>query len=302
MSKDKYHYIYEDSSLDIQIATMDEPERELFGDYVEKIRHFEELFKLFKIFKNNHDLLFEKFDLQANDTVVFSENFELEDDDLEILINMYTINFLASGNTLTESVEVYIETCLGEAAFEEFRQKVSGKIYDEHLPYKWLRYLRNYSQHGHIPVEVEMRRACFNLDDIIFKPHTKKLNKPVRREMIDIRKSILKETGGKPLIVYTITIVEMTLYIIKIYFEFLNYIKEDLKKAYEEVQSVIISNPDIICEGLVFYDQDEIFSHCFDPSDNTITRFSEVKKEVRKQLKSQENEVTKLKRGLKKTK
>ncbi|EOH86341.1 hypothetical protein [Enterococcus pallens] len=297
MRKDKYYYLNGDSNRKIEFANITDEERELFRYYVEQVRHFEELFSLYNIFKNNQNLLLENFILQTDDTITFNKNIELPDKDLQMQINTYTINFLSSGNALMESVEVYVKACMGEETHEDFRKKVSGKIYDNHLPYRWLRYLRNYSQHGHLPVEVTAKRACFNLDDIVFKKHTKKMNKAVRKEMLDIRTNILSETGGNPLISYTITIAEMTLYILKMYFEFLIYIKEDIKDTYEKVQRVIIDKEKIVFEGSVFYDEDETLTHCFDPDDNRIARFSEVKKIVRQHLRSEENEVSKLKRS-----
>ncbi|WP_326716915.1 hypothetical protein [Vagococcus jeotgali] len=59
----------------------------------------------------------------------------------------------------------------------------------------------HYSQHGHLPVEVNEGRVSFNLDEILSKPHIK-LNKSLLKEMGEIKEEIVKELDNNPHISY----------------------------------------------------------------------------------------------------
>lgn len=300
MRKTLYYYFDGEAVPDIKIADIEGEKIEVFKDSVEKTRHFIELFKLYKIFRCNHELLIKNFTMLSNDTVVFRENETLNDEELETRINTFTINLLSSGNTLMESIDVYLNECLNEKLYDEFRSSVSSKIYDENLSYKLLRYLRNYSVHGHIPVEVIGSRASFNLDDIINKPHTSRLNKSVLEEMKVIRESILEQFGNHPRITYTINMADMCYQISHIYLKFLDFIKTDFKDTYENVQEIVNKHPEIVLDGVVYYDNTENFIQAFRPGDYNMSIFSEVKRIVQKDSKSDKSTYEELMKAFKK--
>lgn len=171
MNKDRFYYI---SNLDINLPEISDGEQKLFESYVEMTRFFNELSELYKIFKANYSLLLENFTININDTVIYKLK-PLKEDELFTLINTFTINLISSGKSLSDSVDIYLKTILGKELFDTFRSRVSSPIYDENFSYKFLLQLRNYSQHGHIPIEInEINKAGFNLDDILNKPHFKK--------------------------------------------------------------------------------------------------------------------------------
>lgn len=295
MNKDRFYYI---SNLDINLPEISDDEQKLFESYVEMTRFFIELSELYKIFKANYSLLLENFTININDTVIYKLK-SLKEDELFTLINTFTINLISSGKSLSDSVDIYLKTILGKELFDTFRSRVSSPIYDENFSYKFLLQLRNYSQHGHIPIEInEINKASFNLDDILNKPHFKK-NSSVEKEMIEIREKILSNFGHTPHISYVYTIADFIYCIIKIYYEFLLFIKDDLKINYNEIKEKLLKRPELTNqEGIVYYNFDGNFFHAFNATDNVLSLFTEIKKIVRADLTKEETELKEIKKYL----
>lgn len=275
---------YKAQNNNIKLANITDYEKEMFEKYVEKTRHYIELFTLYRIFRTNIKNLNDAFIIDDKDTIVSYHNQTNErfsDQELAIVINTFTNNIFSSGKTLIESMEVYLKSNINNEVFKKFRDTISSVIYDKTFSYKLLTYLRNYAQHGHVPVQVSFKRASFNLNDILIKPHTSRLNKAVHKEMEEIRGVIADEFGDIANISYMSIILEIIYNVTFIYIKFLSTIKADLKKIDRAVRNIVIKRTDIRNDdGLIYYDADELYIHAFDIERNCMRMFSENKKEV----------------------
>ncbi|HCJ0858982.1 TPA: hypothetical protein NR789_001888 [Enterococcus faecalis] len=294
MNNDRFYYI---SDLDINLPKISTDEQKLFESYIEMTRFFIELSELYKIFQANYSLLLENFTLNTNDTVYYRHTI-IQEDELYTLINTFTINLISSGKSLSESIDTYLNTILGKETYNKFRSDISSPIYDKNFSYKLLLQLRNYSQHGHIPVEISKNKACFNLDDILNKPHIK-IAKSAEESIILNREKILSNFGHNPYISYVYTIADFIYCTIKIYYEFLLFIKDDLKINYNKIKEKLLKRPELTNqEGIVYYNFDGNFFHAFNATDNVLSLFTEIKKIVREDLTKEETELKEIKKYL----
>ena len=89
-----------------------------------------------------------------------------------ISINSYIINLISSGRTLADAMECYIKNVpsIGEPEREKFLEYLHNN-YDASFAYRLLCNLRNYSQHGHLPVSSTENKYYFDLKQIVDKPH-----------------------------------------------------------------------------------------------------------------------------------
>lgn len=303
MNKDRFFYFNaEDSEIDLNIdlSILSEEESEFFESFVEKTRFFIELSSLYKVFDANFKLLLESFIINTDDSIEY-KNGDISEDDLYILINTLTINLIASSKTLIEAIDVYLKAILSIQSFDDFREKTSSLIYDKSFAYRFVYQLRNFSQHGHLPVDINKKRASFNLDNILNKPHFTH-NKKLKNEMMKHREDIISTFGHNPHISYVYTIADFTYYTIKIYYEFLNYIKDDLKNTQKEVRLKVSKYSTLIVDKMFYYsfDDNEVL-HCFNTNDNTMSLFAEIKNIVKKSLNKEEQELNRIKKDLKDT-
>ncbi|MFW7431733.1 hypothetical protein [Vagococcus carniphilus] len=282
LRKDKYFYPKGD--LEVNLAEINMDEREILKDYVEKTRHFIEITELYKIFRVSVNVLREKFVINYSDLIEYKGGF-ITEGELSTYINLYTSSFLSTSKTLVDSIETYIEKVMGKDSHRDFRSKSLSKTYDSVFSYRLLNLLRNYSQHGHIPVEITGRRASFNIDDILRKPHTSGMNERVKKELSEKRDEILTKFNNNPHLSYSYIIFDINYYILKIYSDFLMFIKKDLLESHRKINK-IITRPNVVDNGYVFYDyeDDTGFVHCFNSNDNIMELYTEIKKNVRQKL------------------
>ena len=118
-------------------------------DYVEITRHIQEIHQWYEIFMYSLDQL--KKATWYNNTIG---------------INTYLISLIGAGKTIADSMSLCIEKNCGK----EERLFISNE-YDDNFSYKFLIRLRNYSQHGHIPVSIIENRPKFDLMQIYNTPH-----------------------------------------------------------------------------------------------------------------------------------
>ncbi|WP_326716916.1 hypothetical protein [Vagococcus jeotgali] len=143
MIKDKYYY-FTNRTKEIKIADLSLEEKIMVENYVEKTRHFVELFRLYKVFRCNLNLMLSDFIIYTNDSILH-KRMSLNEEEMYTLINTYTVNLISSGRVLVESIEVYFKKNMKEKDYIDFRKLSSSKVYDEFFSYRFLNLLRNYS-------------------------------------------------------------------------------------------------------------------------------------------------------------
>ncbi|HDL2659913.1 TPA: hypothetical protein PW137_002594, partial [Enterococcus faecium] len=275
--------------IDSLLETITESDKRIFLNYVELTRHIIELDKLFNVFRYNLTNLLKHFTIFTND-LIESTGEKLTEDQYYYQINALTINLISSAKTLTESIEVCMKNFLAEKDFKSFKNKILSKPYDEHFSYRFLLHMRNYSQHGHLPVNIHQQRVYFDLDEILAMPHFD-FNGQLKKELDVLRKDIYNQFRDSPRISYVYTVAKFNLVITEIYFNYLKEIKPILIKLNDEKNELLLNtkfqliNSDGSSSDMLFYEFDGENYHCFNRKDNSISMYADIKREVKKILK-----------------
>lgn len=258
-------------------------------EYIEFTRHLLEINQLFKIFRVNLNDILLHYELYANDFFKRKINFNDKESDY-IVINALTINYISSAKTLTESIENFIESKLGEDKLEDFKTSCLSKIYDERFSYRLLIRLRDYAQHGHLPVSLSTDKRCsFNLEKIIDTPHFSH-NKKLQGEIIRIKEKVFDEFEDTARITFTRSIAEFEISILEIYMNFINIIREKLFELLNNFNNLIKEKPEIIhkstnyLNGLILYPIDNENINGINPEGKPIEMIDDIKKELQKDL------------------
>lgn len=261
--------------IDSLLETITESDKRIFLNYVELTRHIIELDKLFNVFRYNLTNLLKHFTIFTND-LIESTGEKLTEDQYYYQINALTINLISSAKTLTESIEVCMKNFLAEKDFKSFKNKILSKPYDEHFSYRFLLHMRNYSQHGHLPVNIHQQRVYFDLDEILAMPHFD-FNGQLKKELDVLRKDIYNQFRDSPRISYVYTVAKFNLVITEIYFNYLKEIKPILIKLNDEKNELLLNtkfqliNSDGSSSDMLFYEFDGENYHCFNRKDNSIS-------------------------------
>lgn len=284
MDTEKTFLIYEDS--DIASRELSEGDLETARHYIEVTRHLQEIHHLFLIFKNNIDNLQKDYILK-NGGNVFCENKPATGKDDYIAVNAHTINIISSGRTLVESMECYINcnSKIDTAAKKEYLD-FYHQIYDSSFAYRLLIRLRDYSQHGHLPVSSEKNNYYFDLLQIANKPHYSH-NKTFEKQIRGIIDDILTNYHNTPTIAFTETLAEFTAKLLSVYTVFWRQTEDELTEAYNNFQNMILNYPENVIADenssseFFVYDIADGNMHIVNPNDNPQEMFTEFKNEAK---------------------
>ncbi|MFR6601536.1 MAG: hypothetical protein ACLUQ0_03480 [Enterococcus italicus] len=278
--------------IGLLLSSIADSDRKIFSDYVELTRHIIELDKLFNVFRYNLTNLLNHFTIYTNDLLErLDEN--LTEDQYYYQINALTINLISSAKTLSESIETCMKNFLLKKEFNSFKLRILSKPYDEHFSYRFLLHMRNYSQHGHLPVNIHQQRVYFDLDEILAMPHFD-LNGQLKKELDVLRKDIYNQFRDSSRISYVYTVAKFNLVITEIYFNYLKEIKPILIKLNDDKNELLLNtkfqliNSDGSSSDMLFYEFDGENYHCFNRKDNSISMYADIKREVKKILKVEE--------------
>ena len=156
--------------------------------------------------------------------------------------------------------------------------------------YRLLIRIRDFSQHGHLPVTVSYdNRCCFDLHHILYTPHFKH-NAELKKEIQQIINDIHTIYSDYPQIVFSNAIKEFTICIIQIYIDFLNNIEDLIKNSRNKIETLLKKRKEIIYKssnalnGFVFYDFYNDSFHCFNPKENPVEMFFNIKNYISRLL------------------
>jgi hypothetical protein len=297
MKKDTRFYLKDFSDTELErnikelLSVISNSEEKIFSDYVELTRHIIEIDKLFYVFRYNLENLLDQFIIYNND-LIERRNIQLSEDQYYFQINALTINLISSAKTLTESLEVCMKSFLSKENFDFFKFRILSKPYDECFSYRFLLHMRNYSQHGHLPINIHEQRAYFDLDDILSMPHFD-LNGQLKKEINDLRIDIYSQFENSPFISYVYTVARFNLIITEIYLNYLKEVKPILVRSNDRKNELLtdnkfnLINPDGSVSDMIFYGFDGENYHRFNRNDNSLAMFADMKKEVQKILKKE---------------
>ena len=259
----------------LQIANISQNELSLIEEYIEFTRDVIEISQLFRIYRINYNNIFFHYDLLSNDVIIRNSELYCKEDDI-ILINTLIINYISSAKTFVDSANTFLEKKINHE-----KSSLSSDIYDNHFSYRFLYEMRNYSQHGHLLVNISSeKQCCFNIDHIIHSPHYNFKGKIVNE--LGNLKEIISDiiTDDVPSIAFTSTLADFHICILQIYICFIDSIEDKLKALVDKISKMIKEHPDIVhnsedlFNGYILYDVKEEYVHCFDPKENLIKLFT----------------------------
>lgn len=264
---------------DVIFLELDDDELKTVTDYIEIKRHIQEIKQLFDVFRYDMGAMLRVYNLNNSDAIDRNQPASKEYDD-RIEINALLISFISAGKTLTDSLKVCIEKSNSQS--DEFAEFLS-KIYDSSFYYRLLVRMRDYAQHGHLPISVVDNKFCFDISQILFTPHFN-LNKAVKSEMYKIHQQLSKQ--GQPAHqVCTLCVAEYTACIAEIYCTFYQYIQKDFLSCCRDMRALLKKSPEYTVQpnarydGYLFYVAEEM-GHAFDTDDDPIQMFNAFKDEA----------------------
>lgn len=289
----------------IHIAILNDKELEIIEFHIELTRHIQEIQQLFQVFRFNLKSILNDYTLMNSGNIIRNKHFTIEFTDY-IVINALVINYISSGKTLIESLESCIKYNYGENSkqYRDFKSDCLNKTYDDRFSYRFLTRLRDFSQHGHLPIHIDNGKCSFNINQILSTPHFNH-NKTLKNQMEVIKQEILLKYGDISHIAFTMSIAEYNMCILSIYRNFLSFIEPLLVESNKSIYSLFKSRPDIIThsddfhDDLVFYKVTDDSIHVFSANDNSINMFENFKNEAENVLKEEQVELENLQSSLK---
>lgn len=250
----------------------------------------------------NIKILLNFYRLGNNDEISKNYDFDLEDTD-DYIINSLVINYISSAKTLKESIENFMKQFVGETneINIKYNNECLNKLYDDVFAYRLLLRLRDFTQHGHLIVSRDYQnKYYFDIEQILSTPHFN-INKKLKNEMKNIRQEIYEKYGDHPRIAFTLSVAEFNYCIIKTYNGFLEAIEEVFKEHIRSLKKLIKDRPHFIYSsnnyfnGFIFFENDEDGVQCFNPNDDSLKMFNEIKNKTVSILKEEEKELKLLK-------
>lgn len=212
---------------------------------IEVNRHLQEIEHLFQIYKTNLNLLLNHYVLYKNDDIVRKADAGSSD---YININAFIINLISAGRTLVESIETlfgYLNLQL-KSPKNNFKKECTSYYYDKYFSYRLFYFLRNYSQHGHLPISSPGgKRYYFDLQRILETPHFNVRSK-FSQEFARIKKDIYEQFHDYPRIAVTTHLIEYNLIIHKIYKKFLDELKRFYFMLIDKKDEIVENHPEFI--------------------------------------------------------
>ncbi len=295
---------YQDFDLDgITLLDFTNEALQIIQFYIEVTRHVQEIHQLFELFQYNLRRLLSVYELNNGDRVKRHEPyFEGFSDRIEL--NALVINYISSGKTLIDSVQTCIKSSYSEnkTKADKFSASLSS-VYDDCFSYRLLTRLRDFAQHGHLPVSVINNIMCFDIAQIIHTPHFNH-NKTILEEMKKFNEELLVVQKTQPHYIFTLAVAEYTVSIYNIYHSFWLTVQDVFLSAEKNIRTLIEEAPECVIHkndsmnGYLFYLTDETL-HAFDTSEDSLTMFAHHLDEAKQIHESEAKELNEFRKSIK---
>lgn len=266
-------FILNEETSEISYTELSENDLLCSKHHVEITRHLQEIHQLFLITKYNISCLQEKYMLMNSGDVFCNEKAADSENDF-IAINAHITSIISSGKTLVDSMECYIKTNsdIEKNSKDEYLNYYHN-IYDSSFAYRFLIRLRDFSQHGHLPVSSERNNYYFDLKQIAEKPHFNH-NQALLEQMSQAIDEIMDVYRDTPTLCLTKTIAEFIANLFSLYNKFWDCIKSELIASHLKFKSVIKTYPENVIttsgflKGFFVYDLENGDAHAVHTKDN----------------------------------
>lgn len=287
---------------DLTILDYTAEEAQIIVSYIEMTRALQEIHQLFDVFRYHLSRLCAIYDLNASDMIVRKVPY-LENYSDQTELNALMISYISSGKTLVDALQSCArETYNGGDLYNTFSKFISS-IYDDSFSYRFLTRLRDFSQHGHLPVSTYDNRMCFDIAQIANTPHFRH-NKSILEEMDNFCTELLEIQKVQPRYVFTLAVAEYTVAIHKIYRTFWEEMQKAFSASEKALRTLIKTYPNSIIhknsdmDGYFFYIEDNVL-HGFNSKEDSLSMVLNYTEEARQICDSEELELQEFRKSLK---
>lgn len=154
--------------------------------------------------------------------------------------------------------------------------------------------MRDFSQHGHLPVSVINDDIRFDIAQILYTPHFNH-NKSLSQEMRKFVDELLVINKTHPFHMFTLAVADYTVSVYRIYSEFYTQVEPIFLKNYSKFRELITAHPGVIkhedpkFNGYLFYLIDNAL-HVINTFDRAETMFEAYKKEATNNYNNEQQE------------
>ena len=261
-----------ENSEDLHLANLTDSECSLINDYVLLTRDVIEANQLFESFYFSLLNLRNCFTLNSNDTIIRTDRCPDYGSDF-VAINSLVICYISSAKTLTEFLRATAQVWLkNDNNTDSFNLYCSQK-YDNSFIYRLFINLRNYMQHGYLPISLNIDKYCFDLHQILNTPHFK-IDGPLKKDIENFISRLDKPGDEIANLAMTHSLANFTIEVIDIYKHFLSCFKPVIQHSYDRFIKLISDKPSIVCDyhkqfkGFIIYKLDNKELHAIDINDN----------------------------------
>lgn len=214
---------------------------QLFRRYIEESRHFQEITQLYQLMQFNLAEIFSHYTFHFNDTVapVTDKKFNI------LQINALIGNAVSSAHTLIEAMDIFDRVYISEQQF--FKKGYISKTYDEYFSYRFTECIRNYMQHGHIPISFDGEKIFFQISEILDVSHFT-INKKLKKQLENIKKELINHGVMETRLGVVPVLYEYFLLMHIIILEFFQFIRPYFIEDFCEVKKVLLANPDYLVD------------------------------------------------------
>lgn len=197
----------------------------------------QELEQLFQIFNFNLNQLINNYTF-LNDDRFISRRLDRNKHSDFVAINSLIINYISAGKALVESLDrvakkIFQQNSKELIFWEDFR----SKLYDNNYMYQILLSLRDFAQHGHVPVSISGTQVSVDVKQLLETPHFKM--KAKHKTRLESFKNAAIDMNSYPHLNITLSLAEFELVINELYLEMLKLIKKEISRGHDIISKLI---------------------------------------------------------------
>lgn len=226
-----------EKSEQFKFQALPEEDEIIFKTYIEESRHLQEISQMFQMLLFDLGQMHLQYEWMFNDRV-FSQTAK----DVDIYeINTLIRNAVSAARTLIESMEVFDKVYIDSDG--RFKKNYISRAYDDHFSYRFVDFMRNYMQHGHVPVGVDGERIYFQLSEILDVTHMK-INTSLRQSMEAVEQELFGYGETNATLAVVPMLYEYFLLVHVLVCEFYRYIKMYVIEHAANVLHIIEEHPE----------------------------------------------------------